>query len=338
MQERKPDFERLRRVLLRDGEPDHVPFYELYADQPIMEAILGRPADREGYIRYQLQMGYDYVCAGAQFDYQYRREYSQDTRREFVDNNHGMIENRRDFDAYPWPTVGPGVEAGLVRMQGDLPAGMKILISPPGGILENVMWLMGYVPLSYALYEDEQLVWDLFERIGTNHIRAIELMFERGDREAIGGVVMGDDMGHFQGPMLAPEMMRKYVFPWQKKLVAKVHEYGKPFILHSCGNLEAVMDDLIDDVGIDARHSYEDKIMPVWQFKERYGKRVAVMGGFDIDRLCRLTPEEVYRETAELIRRCAPGGGWALGTGNSVASYVPVENFRAMMRAGMELG
>lgn len=98
------------------------------------------------------------------------------------------------------------------------------------------------------------------------------------------------------------------------------------------------MDDLIDDVGIDARHSYEDKIMPVWQFKERYGKRVAVMGGFDIDRLCRLTPEEVYRETAELIRRCAPGGGWALGTGNSVASYVPVENFRAMMRAGMELG
>lgn len=336
--DRKPDFKRLEKVLLRDGEPDHVPFYELYADKPIMEAILGQPLDHAGYIRYQLGMGYDYVCSGAAFGYKYQRGYSEDTDREFVDNNHGIIENRNDFDAYPWPEISGGVEGPILSMQRDLPQGMKILVSPPAGILENVMWLMGYVPLSYALYEDEQLVYDMFERIGSNHIRVIRHIFENTDRSTIGAVVMGDDMGHYTGPMLSPAMMRKYVFPWQKELVECVHGYGVPFILHSCGNLDEIMDDLIDVVKIDARHSYEDKIMPVARFKQKYGKRVAVLGGFDVDRICRLTPAEVYEATRQLIAQCAPGGGWALGTGNSVASYIPVANFRAMMQAGYDLG
>jgi uroporphyrinogen decarboxylase len=336
--ERKPDFKRLEKVLLRDGEPDHVPFYELYADKPIMEAILRQPLSHETYIRYQLLMGYDYVCSGTTFQYTYHRDYSNDTRFGFVDNNHGLIENRSDFDAYPWPKITGGIEEPILSMQRDLPQGMKLLVSPPAGILENVMWLMGFIPLSYALYEDEQLVFDMFERIGTGHLRVIQRIFETADRKTIGGVVMGDDMGYNMGPMLSPAIMRKYVFPWQQKLVARVHDYGVPFILHSCGNLDVIMDDLIDFVKIDARHSYEDKIMPVARFKQKYGNRVAVLGGFDIDKICRSTPEEVYDSTKQLIRDCAPGGGWALGTGNSVTSYVPVENFRAMMKAGLDFG
>lgn len=336
--ERKPDFNRFKKVLLREGEPDHVPFYELYADKPIMEAILQQPLDHASYIRYQLIMGYDYICSGSTFGYTYRRDYSADTGREFVDNSHGIIENRSDFNAYPWPEITSGIEEPILRAQRDLPKGMKILVSPPAGILENVMWLMGYVPFSYALYEDEQLIYDMFERIGMNHLRVIQHIFENVDRDSIGAVVMGDDMGHNMGPMFSPAMMRKYVFPWQKKLVASVHEYGVPFILHSCGNLDVIMDDLIDVVKIDARHSYEDKIMPVSQFKMKYGKRIAVLGGFDIDKICRLTPAEVYDSTRKLIRDCAPGGGWALGTGNSVASYIPVDNFRAMMKAGLDFG
>jgi uroporphyrinogen decarboxylase len=306
--DRKPNFKRFEKVLLRDGEPDHVPFYELYADKPIMEAILQQPLDHASYIRYQLMMGYDYVGSGATFGYTNRRGRSANTDREFVDNNHGIIESRNDFDVYPWPQITSGIEEPILRMQRDLPQGMKILVSTPAGILENVMWLMGYVPFSYALYEDEQLVYDMFERIGTNHLRLIQHIFENADRNTIGAVVMGDDMGHHMGPMLSPAMMRKYVFPWQKKLVACVHDYGAPFILHACGNLDVIMDDLIDDVRIDARHSYEDKIMPVAHFKKKYGKRVAVLGGFDIDKICRLTPEEVYDSTRQLIKDCAPGG------------------------------
>lgn len=62
-----PDFSRLRTVLLRQGEPDRIPFYELFADQEIMEAVLGKslPDSPEGYwkgvIQFYYQLGYDYV-------------------------------------------------------------------------------------------------------------------------------------------------------------------------------------------------------------------------------------------------------------------------------------
>ena len=50
-----------------------------------------------------------------------------------------------------------------------------------------------------------------------------------------------------------------------------------------------------------------------------------------MNRIARATVEEVRAHTRELVQRCAAGGGWALGTGNSVANYIPTENFMAML-------
>ena len=97
------------------------------------------------------------------------------------------------------------------------------------------------------------------------------------------------------------------------------------------------MEDIIA-CGWDARHSFEDAIEPVWEAKARWGGRIALLGGFDMDKLCRMSVREVRRHTRLLIERCAPGGGWALGTGNSVANYVPVENFLAMLGEGLAAG
>ena len=134
-------------------------------------------------------------------------------KRHFVDDNHGIIENRKDFDLYDWPTIDSSVAHPVNEISRYLPDGMKIIILTPGGILENVMWLMGYIPFSYALYEDEQLIWDIFEMIGSNHIKAIKTCLDNSDMKKIGAVVMGDDMGFNHSTMISPELMRKYVFP-----------------------------------------------------------------------------------------------------------------------------
>jgi uroporphyrinogen decarboxylase len=119
--------------------------------------------------------------------------------------------------------------------------------------------------------------------------------------------------------------------------VEAVHAHGKPIILHSCGNLAEVMEDIIA-CGWDARHSFEDQIEPVWEAKARWGKRIALLGGFDMDKLARMTAAEVRAHTRFLIEKCAPGGGWALGTGNSVANYIPVDNFLTMLEEGHRCG
>jgi len=342
--ERKPDFTRLDKVLRRGGEPDCVPFYELFSDVEIMEAILQRPMSDEARVSYQLRMGYDYVNAGYGFGYPRRTRKVKDiaplprNERSFVDDNHGTIENRKDFDEYPWPVVSDEVFRNVYDMERMLPDGMKILLSAGGGILENVVWLMGYMPFSYALQDDEQLIWDMFEKIGTNTTAVLKRALELADRGKAGAVVQGDDMGYNKATMLSPEMMRKFVFPWTKKLVELAHAYDLPYILHSCGNLEEVMDDLIDDVGIDAKHSYEDKIMPVGAFKRKYGGRIAVLGGVDVDYLCMHDEGDVREYVARVLGECMPGGGYALGSGNSLANYVPIPNIHAMYDVGRTKG
>jgi len=109
---------------------------------------------------------------------------------------------------------------------------------------------------------------------------------------------------------------------------------GKPCILHSCGNLRAVMEDLIVDVGIDAKHSYEDVIMSVTEAKQLYGRRITILGGFDVDRLCRSAEPEIRDYVDFLVDRLGQDGGYALGSGNSIADYVPLEHYLTMLEQG----
>jgi uroporphyrinogen decarboxylase len=105
------------------------------------------------------------------------------------------------------------------------------------------------------------------------------------------------------------------------------HDAGKLYFLHSCGCLEEIMEDLIEDVRIDAKHSYEDAIIPVGEFKRKYGERIGVLGGVDVDKLSRLDPDSLRTYVRGIIDDCAPGGRFAIGSGNSVPDYVPVENY-----------
>jgi uroporphyrinogen decarboxylase len=85
-------------------------------------------------------------------------------------------------------------------------------------------------------------------------------------------------------------------------------------------------------------HSFEDVILPVWEAKRKWGTRMALLGGVDMDVLARGSEEQVRAYTRRCIEECAPGGGWALGSGNTVANYIPVGNFLAMLDEGWERG
>jgi len=353
----RPDFERLLRVLMLE-EPDRVPFYELFVDQEVMEAVLGvrfgvdfsRDESVTEYCRrlveFYMKLGYDYVPFSAPLNLPRTniltaRDTATYSRglRSWQDEHRGEIETMEDFEKYPWPDKGREIApVGLKvfqELRSVLPDGMKILAGAGGGVLENVMWLMGTVPFARALYREPRLVEKMFDKVGS--------MIERVDRflagfDEVGGIVMGDDMGYKRGTFIKPSLLRRYVFPWQKRCVEAAHRRGLPFILHSCGNLEAVMEDLISYVGIDAKHSYEDEITPVTEAKRMYGDRIAILGGVDMDKLARLSVGEVKEYTLNVLKTCAPGGGYALGSGNTIANYIRVENYLAMLEVGWKYG
>jgi uroporphyrinogen decarboxylase len=110
-----------------------------------------------------------------------------------------------------------------------------------------------------------------------------------------------------------------------KKIVDVCHEAGKPIILHSCGNLYEVMDEIIDYMKFDGKYSFEDKIIPVEEAHEKWGSRIAIIGGIDINYLCMSTTEEVRERTLNLLN-ITGNKNYAFVSGNSIPSYVPIEN------------
>jgi uroporphyrinogen decarboxylase len=110
---------------------------------------------------------------------------------------------------------------------------------------------------------------------------------------------------------------------------------GKPAVLHSCGNLIPVMDDIIDGMHYDGKHSYEDTIIPVEEAYARWGTRIAILGGLDVDYLCRTQPEAIHARAQAMVERSRGKGHYALGTGNSVPTYIPQDHFLALLEAGV---
>ena len=148
-------------------------------------------------------------------------------------------------------------------------------------------------------------------------------------------VVWGsDDLGFRTGTLISPADLRDFVLPGHRRMAEISHAAGRPYLLHSCGQLRDIMEDLIEDVRIDAKHSFEDCIEDVVSFHRRYGDRIAVLGGVDLDFLCRASEEEVRRRVRHTLDHCHAGGGYCLGTGNSVANYIPVKNYLAMLDEG----
>ena len=356
----EPRFDRLLKVLLRQGEPDRIPFLELFADPEIIEAVLEKPVPRmaapepiplteealavycDRLIEFSLVLGYDYVVSlvtgGASFQFGFYG--AQDTaaiprsQRSWARESEGLITSWEDFEKYPWPANEPESYWMVEYITEHMPEGMKLM--PHGGTaLEPVTWLMGYQNLALALYDQPDLLEAMFDRIGHLALENCETLCQF---EGVGGVWISDDIGHRSGTMIAPEHLRKYVFPWWKRLADCIHSHGLPVLLHSCGDLSVVMDDIIDGVKIDAKHSYEDTFLPVPEAKRRYGDRIAILGGIDMDFLCRASEGEVREYVRKVIDACGPGGGYALGTGNTAANYVPVRNYLAMLDEGRRYG
>jgi len=363
---RQPNFENFRRTILRKGPPGPVPFVELFADPGMVEAVLGERFDVdlhryieeplvnvsaedlrgllkavEMYLRFSYEMGYDYVAMVTGLAFRRGQVAAADTAaqvnwagglRYWQDESGGPIQTWEDFEAYPWPHPEDVSYAAFEFLNTLLPDGMKMSAFQFGGVFENATWLMGLERFSYALRDDPALVEAICERVGelttavAEHLATIDNM---------GILFLSDDMGFYSGTLVSPDVLRRYVLPHYKKMAEAAHRAGKLFLFHSCGNMYKLMDDLIDDVGIDAKHSFEDKILPVDEAYRRWGDRIALLGGVDMDLLGRGTEEQVRARTRQILETCGVKGmGYGLGTGNTAANYIPVQNYLAMLDEG----
>jgi uroporphyrinogen decarboxylase len=352
----KPDWEGFVRCIRRQGTPKRVHFIELFLDGEVQQAICDRYGVLDGLdptdpyydlkrqVAIQRFLGYDYVRAGVEgLNMPTNRITTADTAalqrksgRSFMEEHKGPITNWKEFEAYPWPDPHKTTTRALEWYEKNLPDDMCVIGSGGfGHFAEYLAWCMGMETLCFAVYDQRDLVKAFSERLIEMYRITLRKILQFHRVKAVWG---SDDMGFRTGTFLRPEDMREFVLRGHRIMAEMSHEAGRPYLLHACGNLRVIMEDLIEDVRIDARHSFEDTIETVAEAKERYGDRIALLGGIDVDFLCRSSEAQVRARVRKTLKKCLPGGGYCLGSGNSVANYIPLGNYLAMVDEGRKLG
>ena len=357
------DFEHLRKVIMRETTEGPVPILELAADAEIMAAVTGidfspsdysrlRSMNQDGSlaemdqktldmglrfmdlsVNFSKMVGYDYVTAIPIVPIRRTRAIlendpnDKESVRTWQEEHRGLVMSREDYAAYTWPPTGSIDIKVLDFLPHVMWPEMKAMCFIMG-IFEDLRAIMGFEQMAYKSIDDPGLLGDILENLTVLCEAAVD---RAAAHPACGAIFYADDLGHSNSTILSPDFMRKWMFPRHKRIADACHRHGKPFLFHSCGQVDAIMEDLIETVGIDARHSFEDKIEPVEEVYRKYGDRIAILGGVDVDLLSRGTPSQVRVRTREILEACAPGGGFCMGSGNSLANFVNVENYYAML-------
>ncbi len=328
----QPDFERFLKALRRQ-EPDRVPLSELLMDAEVKEAFLGRPvvsvADD---VEFWYRAGYDYIGLPPRFSFGefWRGAPLQDGvaryERHWSHEHEGVVRDWADLEAHPIPALAEVDFSPFDEVSKHLPPGMKV-VGRFGDIFTTAWQMMGFTRFCYAIYEQPEFVAHIMRELGSLVYGIFRVM---ADYDCVGALWYSDDIAYATGLMVSPDFLREHLFPWMKKMGELAHERGMPFIYHTDGVLWEVMEDLIG-CGVDALQPIEPAAMDIREVKRRYGHRRCLIGNVEVDLLARGTPEEVRRQVRWLLREVAPGGGYCLGSSNTVTYYVKPENYRAMI-------
>lgn len=361
----KPDIDRFIKAMKGEIAPEKPPVCEYLIDDVLMKSVLvdmlGRQwiekSDKTEYMGGQMDfsnedmssinawldnqiafwyhMGYDYVRVEVSTPLPAVSLITKDTAEANRDHNRawqglgeGPIKSWDDFHNYPWPKIDKDSFYIHQYICDHLPEGMGFITCHAGGVYEHVSRLMGYTGLCMNLFEQPDLVQAVTDKIGeiiTEYNEGL-LKFDK-----VSAIFQGDDFGFNTQTLISPEDIRKYFLPWHTEFASQIHKSNKLYFLHSCGKIDDIMDDLIYDVKIDGKHSYQDNVLPIEEYKKRWGDKIALLGGVDVHALSTMDPDTLRKYVRTKIDKCSDGGRFAIGAGNSVTSYIPLDNYMVMM-------
>ncbi len=328
---------------------DRVPMYDFLFQQPLYEALIGRkPISYNARDAVDLALALDHdlvwVPFGGPSDFKTRYlkpdVYIDEWGTTYEHNFAAWpidapieypIRNRSDLKGYrpPDPTA-PGrldeIETALKLEREGL-----VISGSVGGPFTQTWMLMGYERICFTLYEDPQLLDELF-RISTDfNLEAIRLQVQAG----VAAIWISDDFGDSVRGFLKPPHFEKYLLPYIAELAEAIALQGLPALLHSCGHILEYLPGLAQ-TKLSAVHPMQRTAgMDLAWMKEHYGERFCLIGNIDSSRTLPFgSPEDVRAEVREAIDVAAPGGGYILASDHSLHDGISVENILALFDEG----
>jgi uroporphyrinogen decarboxylase len=205
------------------------------------------------------------------------------------------------------------------------------------GMMEATWEGFGLENFSRLLARRKQIK-KIFDDRGKFAVELTKRILEWGET---GAMLIFDDYGYKAGLFMSPRNYREYVMPWLKKICDTAHKGGVKVLLHSCGDINMILEDIIK-AGVDALHPIEPTTAnpeyDIFKLKEKYGDQICLVGNVSPQDLSDKTPEDIREYTKKLLKYVAPGGGFILSSGHSINPAIKLDNYLAMKETHEKYG
>jgi uroporphyrinogen decarboxylase len=245
------------------------------------------------------------------------------------------LADSKNLDSYPWPDPNAPqlLEKALKTIEEDAETHF---ITPNFGfaLFERAWTLRGLNTFMMDMALDPGFTEELLDRILEIQLGLIRRFIDLG----VDGGYFGDDYGAQKNMLFSPKMWRKFIKPRLAQMFAPFREAGLPVIMHSDGQIQPIIPDLIE-IGLTVLNPVQPEVLDHAWLKQSFGNRLAYYGGISTQTvLPNGSPENVEKAVQSCIRHLAPDGtGLILAPSHRMMTDIPLENVDALLDAFFKL-
>jgi uroporphyrinogen decarboxylase len=200
------------------------------------------------------------------------------------------------------------------------------------GLFERPWTIRGFENALADMVTEPDFYEELLDRVLEMQLRFIEVSVQL----PVDGIMFSDDWGDQRGVLIGPERWRRLLKPRLATLYEAVHKAGKIALSHCCGNVAAIMPDIIE-IGLDVLQSVQPEAMDPYELKAKWGDKITFWGGLGSQSVIPFgTREAIFKEVGRLCDVMPRGGGYILGPAKALQPETSAENAAAVLEAFLE--
>lgn len=184
-------------------------------------------------------------------------------------------------------------------------------LNGPFGIQEHLMYLAMYEKELAEVYR-RQAMWNR-----SFAMNCLDL--------GVDMIHVSDDWGAQNGLMFAPEQWWRLIFPNHQVTCQAVRQRGAFLSMHSDGNINAVLDGVVE-LGYQVLHPFQESAgMDLEDYQRRYRQHFAVMGGLDVQTTIGFGDYPRLQREIERVIGLFPEGDLLFCTSHFVQDHCTIE-------------